>query len=299
MLQSLCFAWEGSMKLGLIRTPSPRATDVSRTALYDELALAGSLGFDLAYLPKADPRWLMPYASSPKLEHLRICLDASAFGRISPSDLEAAVRSTADALDGKLYIGIEMCSQKSSVRSRSEAQNFETLFAQDESNPIDYVASRFPMRPPCPEVVGIPVTGCAQEAALAAARGYRSLTPSWLPLREVARHWPAIVAGATSTLRRTRPSFWHLARTIVIHDDPAVLNRYVYGPQSPIRAYYSRLAASGLIDQDIDEVLKQVVIAGSVAQVAENILALREAVGNIGTLHFVSHAGCDTAMTRP
>jgi hypothetical protein len=286
------------MKLGLIRIPEPRPAREEQTAVCHQLMLVENLGFDLAYLPKLAPHQIAPSRLSTKTSKIRVGLDAMAFGRRAPRDLEAAVLAMNSDLDGRLSLGVEMCGPKASTRCKAEAQNIETLFSDNPAWEYTPGGSRSAMEPDCPEILGLPVVGSAQETALAAARGYRALTPSWLPHRDVARHWPAVVVGATSALRRARPSHWQLARTIVVHDDPAMVHAYVYGARSPIRRYYSRLAKRGLISPGIDENLKHLVIAGTADQVAGKILALQEAVGEIGTLHCIDHPGSDPEMTR-
>ena len=104
--------------------------------------------------------------------------------------------------------------------------------------------------------------------------------------------------GATSAVRRARPCHWQLARVVVVHDDPSTVNAYVHQTNSPIRRYFKQLARLGLIDENIDRHLKRVVIAGSITKVAEDILSLREAVGEFGTLHMIDPTGSDPSMTR-
>lgn len=280
------------MNLGLIRMPDPmgdpRALDV-------RLELASRLGFQMVYLPATKPRHVIGPGRDSSVQ---IGLDASAFGPRSPSNLETDIRDLNDALEGRLNLGIRMCCGDVSTQSRAEAQNFETMFSRDSTLGRASVPSRFPLRSPCPKIMGIPVTGSAQEAKIAAARGYYPLTPSWLSHQDVARHWPAIVKGATSALRRARPSHWQVARSIVVHDDPATVQAYVFGAKSPFRAYYTRLMRQGLILSDsIETTLKNVVISGSIAQVSEKLLAFREAVGDFGTLHLIDFADCDPEMT--
>jgi hypothetical protein len=286
------------MKLGLIRLADQHCANGARMALDDTLKLAAATNVELAYLPKVKPQQAIAATSNLPSSTLKIGLDAGVFSTDNPRDLERAVRAANADLGGKLCIGLTMSNAHSSVKSRTQAQTFETVFSHTQNNTLACKPSPYPMRAPCPEVLGLPATGTTQETARAAACGYRSLTPSWLPAHDVARHWPAIVSGATSALLRARPSFWHLARTIVIHDDPAIIDAYIYGARSPIRAYYTALARAGLIEPDVDKTLKHVVISGSCEQVTDHLLSLSQAVGKIGTLHLVDHAGSDAEMSR-
>jgi hypothetical protein len=286
------------MKLGLIRLADRHSTYGVRMTLNDTLKFANDANIELAYLHKVSPKQAIAAHSNLPSSTLKIGLDAAAFNIDCPSDLERAVRAANADLGGNLCIGLNMSNASSSVKCRTQAQTFETLFSHTQNKMLPCKTSQYPMRAPCPEVLGLPVTGAPQEAALSAARGYRNLTPSWLPAHDVARHWPAIVSGATSSLHRARPAFWQVARTIVIHNDPAVLDAYIYGAHSPIRAYYTALANTGVIQSNVNKILENVVISGSVEQVTNRLLALRHAVGNIGTLHFVDHAGSNAEMSR-
>ena len=284
------------MRLGLLGMSAACLGQGDLKAVFDQLRLADGLGFHLAYLPNFSPLLLANFRLSPDMR-LGVGLDAAAFGALSPRNLEAAVRRVNEHLTGRLYLGVEICSESGSRVSRTEAQNFETLFSTN-SIPCNTSLSGFPMTPPCPKIVGIPKTGGHEEAAHSAARGYLPLTPSWLRTEQVARHWPAIVEGATSALRPARPSHWNLARMIVVHDDPAKIEPYVSGANSMIRRYYARLAKRGLLVSNLDDHLKQVVISGSAEKITEDILALQEAVGEIGTLHMIDLPGGDPDMTR-
>ena len=285
------------MRLGLVKLPNGRSGEGDLTAVFDQLRLADKLGLHLAYLSKFTPFQLSSFRPSQDIS-LGIGLDAAAFGALAPRKMEAAVRGVNDHLYGRLYLGVETCAAGSSRKSRTAAQNYETLFSVHTKFDKAPTRAGFPMTPPCPKIVGLPGFGAPQETALAAARGYLPLTPSWLPARDVARHWPALVEGATSALRRARPLHWNLARMIVVHEDPALINAYVFDPNSPIRSYYAQLAKRGLLVSDLDDHLAEAVIAGSADKVADDILALQETVGEIGTLHMIDPPTGDPKMIR-
>jgi len=109
---------------------------------------------------------------------------------------------------------------------------------------------------------------------------------------------PAIVAGATSALRRAQPSQWQVNRVVVVHENAQTVHNYLHSSHSPIRRHFTYLAQRGLIDADVDAHLKRVVIAGSAQKVAEEILALREVVGEFGTLNIIDPVGNDANLMR-
>ncbi|MEP5759005.1 MAG: hypothetical protein ABJ327_06805 [Litoreibacter sp.] len=285
------------MKLGLIRTSGPHSTREDHNAISMQLALADTLGFDLAYFPKLAPTDIEGFKKSCGND-IHIGLDASALGSHSLDNLEAVIRGLNESLDGRLCLGVQMRDAETCGKLNVEAQKIETMLSHDPKHNAALIPSRFPMKPPHPRMLGMPTTGSADEAALSAARGYSSLTPSWLSFREAASHWPAIIKGATSALRRACLSQWQLARNVVVHDDPAVLEAYVFGTRSPIRAYYSRLTQHGLIAPNVEEILEKTVIYGSAEKVSGDILALREVVGEVGTLNCLIPPGCDPEITQ-
>ncbi|MEP5155369.1 hypothetical protein [Planktotalea sp.] len=285
------------MELGFIRMPDCASARADLSASLGHLSLADDLGIRIAYLPGLSPKQLLALGGA-KTRNIKIALDATSFGRLSPRDMEHAVRQANEALQKRLYLGINICCDSSCAQQRAQAQEFETIFSQNAVLSDNAGRTTYPMKTPCPKVLGLPVQGTPQETAFAAARGYLPMTPSYLNTAEVARHWPAMVAGATSALRRANPRHWQLARSIIIHDDPATIRTYVFSPNSPIRKYYETLQQRGLLKGCVDSHLADLVIAGSSQQVAERILALKETVGDIGTLYFIEHPEHDATIAR-
>jgi hypothetical protein len=285
------------MKLGFIRMPDQHLHDAPSIAITSQLKLADELGIHIAYLPTLLPRQLLALGGA-QTKTLKIALDATSFGRMAPREMERSVRQINDALQERLYLGIDICCDSSCARQRSQAQEFETIFAYGSVFGQHLVNAPFPMKAPCPKILGLPVQGTTQEIAFAAARGYMPMTPSYLSAADAAHHWPAMVAGATSALRRAKPRHWQIARNIVIHDDRATREAYVFGAKSPIRKHYNRLNNLGLLKDSVDTHLKNSVIAGSSQQVADKILALKETAGDIGTLYFIDHPQSDANIAR-
>ena len=284
------------MKLGYIGMPDTNRPKISPFQHHEHLALADTLEFRAAYFPKISARDILN--SDIGAGDTKIVLDAASFGAGAPSEIEAAVREANTQLQGRLHLGVEICGPKDSATTKAQSQAFETLFSYGTKSDHMFAQSRFPMKPPCPEIVGLPRSGSCSEARVAASRGYSPMTPSWLIEKDVARVWPAIVGGATSALRRAQPDQWQINRMIVVHEDAETVKTYVKGTNSPIRRYFEHLARCGLIPNDVDRHLCQTVIAGSAQKVAEDILALREGVGAFGTLNFIDPDGSDANMTK-
>ena len=285
------------MELGYIGLPDGHRVQDIRFKMQEQLMLADHLGFTSAYLPKIDPHQFAA-TQGAQTHNIKITLDASAFALSGPSALECAVREIDDQLDGRLNLGVAICGPNASHQCKAAAQTFETLFSYDRPADPVFAPSRFPMKSPRPDIVGLPTSGLWTEAKVAATRGYCPMTPSWLPDKEVARIWPAIVAGATSALRRAQPSQWQVNRVVVVHENAQTVHNYLHSSHSPIRRHFTYLAQRGLIDANVDAHLKRVVIAGSAQKVAEEILALREVVGEFGTLNIIDPVGNDANLMR-
>ena len=285
------------MKLGYIGMLNGFRAANTRFKVPETLTLADSLGFAFAYFPKADP-YQFAAAQTMCSSTIKVTLDAAAFGPLCPTEIESAVRQVNEHWDGKLLLGVEVSGPNASAKCKAEAQAFETLFSYGPRADHELWSTRFPMKPPCPEIIGIPGSGQSSEAKLAAARGYSPMTPEWLADKDVARIWPAIVAGATSALRRARQSQWQVNRMVVVNDDAQTLQKYVYGTNSPIRRHFMQTAPQGFIEGDVNTFLDRVVIAGSAPKVAKDIVALRETVGDFGTLNIIDPVDSDPTITK-
>ena len=284
------------MKLGYIGMPDTNRLQGAPFQHHEHLALAESLAFHSAYFPQKKPQDILN--SDAAGGDIKIVLDAAGFAGVSPSDIETAVRDANDQFQGRLHLGVEICGPTDSAKIKTQSQAYETLSSYGQKSDQMFAQSRFPMKPPCPEIIGLPRSGVCSETRLAAARGYSPMTPSWLPEKDVARMWPAIVSGATSALRRAQPSQWQVNRVVVVHEDAKTVEAYVKGANSPIRRYFENLARRGLMTGDLDRHLSQTVIAGSAQKVAEDILSLRERVGTFGTLNIIDPRGRDANMTK-
>jgi alkanesulfonate monooxygenase SsuD/methylene tetrahydromethanopterin reductase-like flavin-dependent oxidoreductase (luciferase family) len=107
---------------------------------------------------------------------------------------------------------------------------------------------------------------------------------------------------------------WRVARSIFVADDTATARRYVREAGSPYRYYYNnlltKLLGKGqaiLFKQDrdqpdetvtLDHVVDSLVISGTAEEVVDRILALREVIGDFGTILYAGHDWVDPALAR-
>lgn len=124
-----------------------------------------------------------------------------------------------------------------------------------------------------------------------------TMSVSWLNNEQIARHWQAKVIGNTHAGLPAKPKDWRIARSILVCADAAQAEDAVMASDSPCRQYYHRIAPH-LSDAELDLLLDQTVIRGTVGQVAQQLRAFKAKVGDFGTLCLVDHCWPDTAMAR-
>jgi alkanesulfonate monooxygenase SsuD/methylene tetrahydromethanopterin reductase-like flavin-dependent oxidoreductase (luciferase family) len=105
-----------------------------------------------------------------------------------------------------------------------------------------------------------------------------------------------------------------VAKSIFVADDLNTAREYALGPQSPYRYYYSQLltkmkkhgranlfkADQNMSDDEVtlEGVLDDCVIWGTPDKVADELLALREDVGEFGTLLYAGKDWADVDLGR-
>ena len=107
---------------------------------------------------------------------------------------------------------------------------------------------------------------------------------------------------------------WRVARSIFVADDLKTAKDYVWSENSPYRFYFSQLVTkmkkhgrSNLFKEDpnmsdddltVDYVLERCVLWGTPDKVADDILALRENVGDFGTLMYAGKDWLDPELGK-
>jgi alkanesulfonate monooxygenase SsuD/methylene tetrahydromethanopterin reductase-like flavin-dependent oxidoreductase (luciferase family) len=105
-----------------------------------------------------------------------------------------------------------------------------------------------------------------------------------------------------------------VAKTVFVADDDRTANRYGTGPDSPYRFYYQQLgfklvragranlfkADPDLPDSTVttDSIVDQLVVAGTVDRVVEELVAFHQAIGDFGTLLYCGIDWADPALAR-
>ncbi len=172
-----------------------------------------------------------------------------------------------------------------------------------------------PFQKPYPEIVGTVVAPFSKGVIKMGARDFHPMSANFLLRKWVATHWPNYVEGKESVGAKADPADWRIARTVFVADDDKVAREYGRdAPNSAYREYYKQMRTKmfranrhGVFkqyreqpDEDItlDYVLDECMIIGSVNKVVDEILALREEVGEFGEIVYAGMDWVDEKLAR-
>ena len=164
-----------------------------------------------------------------------------------------------------------------------------------------------PFQKPRPEIVGTVLQPFSPGVVLMGKRDFHPLSANFLLSRHLKSHWENYAKGCAEAGRQAKVSDWRVARTIFVADDDKVAERYARtDSRSPYINYYRQMLAKmkrgkrlyvfkSHKDQPeeeitLDWVLNHCVIFGSVDRVVDQMLALREEIGDFGE---IVYAGMD------
>ena len=171
-----------------------------------------------------------------------------------------------------------------------------------------------PLQRPHPPIVVTAVAPFSKGVAEAAARGWDPISANFLMPAWVKSHWPKYVEGCERAGRPADAANWRVAKSVFVADDMATAKAYAMDPNGPYWFYYrslfTKLKKNGRIelfktyrDQPDDEVTlesvcEKLIIYGTPDKVADDILALRDEVGDFGTLLYAGKDWADAALGR-
>jgi alkanesulfonate monooxygenase SsuD/methylene tetrahydromethanopterin reductase-like flavin-dependent oxidoreductase (luciferase family) len=172
-----------------------------------------------------------------------------------------------------------------------------------------------PFQKPHPPIVITAVAPHSRGVTEAAKRGWMPISANFLLPEWVASHWPKYVEGRKAVGAEPQPSEWRVAKSIFVADDDRTAERYGLSAEGPYQFYFKQLVRklvsfggrSNLFKLDQNQpdseitpefVTKKLVIAGTVNNVVDQLLAFREKVGDFGTLLYAGHDWMDPALAR-
>jgi alkanesulfonate monooxygenase SsuD/methylene tetrahydromethanopterin reductase-like flavin-dependent oxidoreductase (luciferase family) len=172
-----------------------------------------------------------------------------------------------------------------------------------------------PYQKPRPEIVGTVVAPFSKGVIAMGERDFHPLSANFLLSRWLPSHWKNYVEGKRRAGREADPADWRIARTIFVADDDKVAMRYGReDASSPYRYYWNMMLKKMMIskrhiifkthesqdDAELtsDYMVEKLVVCGSVNSVVDQILALREEVGDFGELVYAGMDWVDPALAK-
>ena len=172
-----------------------------------------------------------------------------------------------------------------------------------------------PYQKPLPEIVGTVVAPFSKGVIAMGRRDFHPMSANFLLPHWLNSHWDNYAQGKTEVGQVARNTDWRVARTIFVADDRATAQRYGRSdPQSPYRYYYRQMLTKMMlskrhvifkkhVDEDdrhvtLDRLLDELVICGTVDEVVDQILALRESVGDFGEIVYAGMDLVDPVLGR-
>lgn len=164
-----------------------------------------------------------------------------------------------------------------------------------------------PFQKPRPEIVGTVVAPFSPGVVLMGKRDFHPLSANFLLSKHLNSHWQNYAKGKAEAGQRARVEDWRVARCIFVADDEKTALRYGReDTDSPYQFYFSQMRGkmqrSGRLyvfksykeqpDEEVthDFIMDNCVIYGTVNKVVDEILKLREQIGDFGELVY---AGMD------
>lgn len=208
------------------------------------------------------------------------------------------------------------------------------IWAREAPYDIDFPGNRFPVttrrslveelgvgimpkpyQSPRPEIIGTVVAPFSKGVVSMGERDFHPLSANFLLPKWLKGHWTNYCEGKRKVGQLANPSDWRVARSIFVADEEDIARSYGADDQnSPYRFYYSQLLTKlkkgnrhevfkqhrEQSDEEItlDYVLDNVNIVGTVNQVVDRILALREESGEFGELVYASVDWVDERLAR-
>ncbi len=140
-------------------------------------------------------------------------------------------------------------------------------------------------------------------AVLAGERGWIPISGNFIPAADIAGHWPRYLEGAAQADRHADPAIWRVARSVLVTETAAQAEDMLADPNGVFADYHYYLnthmkLASGQLAQPHDPAVERaeavlkardLVVAGTRAQVLDQLIAFREQIGDFGHLVITGH----------
>lgn len=192
---------------------------------------------------------------------------------------------------------------------------FKVTTAQTMSEDLGLGFLHKPLQQPRPEIVGTVLAPWSKGVIAMGKRDFHPLSANFLLAKWVKTHWPNYVEGKAAVGAVADPADWRVARTVFVADDAATARSYGRDDlRSPYRFYYEQIHRKLKRSQrtfvfkthkdqpeeelTYDYVMDNMMILGTVNSVVDQILALREEVGDFGELVYAGMDWVDPVLAK-
>ncbi len=172
-----------------------------------------------------------------------------------------------------------------------------------------------PWQSPRPEIVGTVVAPFSKGVTAMGKRDFHPLSANFLLKKWVKTHWANYAEGRLAVGATPDANDWRIARTIFVCDDEKTARAYGRDDaNSPYRFYYDQLGfklkrggRGGVFKQHRDQpdeelttdyILDNCVMYGGVNNIVDQILAMREEVGDFGELVYAGMDWVDEKLAK-
>lgn len=275
------------------------------------------LGTGTANLSQMHPGLIA--ANAAMLDHMsggRLILGISPGALPSDAELLGILDSDRNAMFAEAIDTIlELWSGQGPYDIAGAQRHWQVSTRRTFSDELGLGSVRGPLQTPRPEIVGTVVAPFSKGVIAMGEKDFHPLSANFLLPAWLNSHWVNYAQGVGNRGGIADPGDWRVARTIFVADDDRVALEYGRASAgSPYRFYYSqmlkKMAMAGRLnlfkeDQaapdsevNIETVLDELVICGTPDRVADEILALRERIGEFGELVYAGMDWVDPALGR-
>ena len=172
-----------------------------------------------------------------------------------------------------------------------------------------------PYQQPRPEIVGTVVAPHSKGVIAMGERDFHPMSANFLLPHWLGSHWDNYALGKRNSNQAPERADWRIARTIFVADRRDVARRYGRDdPKSPYRFYWEKLLGNMVrskghvvykrhAEEDdsavtLERLLDELVLCGTVDEVVDQVLRLREQAGDFGELVYAGMDWADPALAR-
>ncbi len=274
-----------------------------------------SITFGTGVLPLANYHPAMAAAQVAMVDHLVQGRFVLGIGPGVAADAEAIAdlgsdrnRKTQEALDHMCRLWTEDAPYK------IDGEFYQTSTERSFDRAIGLGIAIRPLQRPHPPIAITSIRPDGRGAHAAGARGWTGISATYVGAHVVRAQIQNYLEGRRSAGLSADASGWRVARSVFVADDEATARHYAHREEGAHGFYFNvmrtKLAKAGALDvmrdfpgQPDSEItlrrcIERLVIAGTPEQVADQILAFRNEVGEFGSLLYTGHDWVDPALAR-